>query len=137
MIRVALSVFMIVLFFPLLLFAQDVTPTMPDTSSFFDAIGDKHWPLAAALGLTILVWFVRYVLKDKFPAKYVPYVTVVCTVIGAIAAGIIQAIDANSAWWHGLLNGLFSGLTIALPSLGIWSAGAKNVLKLPKEVKKE
>jgi len=137
MFRIVFGVFMAVMFFPVLVFAQEAAPAMPDTGAFFEAIGDKHWPLAVALGLTIVVWFVRYVLKEKFPGYLVPYVTVGCTVVGAVATGMIQSINADSAWWQGAVNGLLSGLSIALPSLGIWSAGAKKVLKLPSEEKKE
>jgi hypothetical protein len=130
---------MSVLMIATIAFAQDVSqpqPPLPDTISFFDAIQNRHWPLVVALGLTILVWVVRYLLKEKFPSKYVPYVTVVCTVLGAISAGMIYAINSNHAWWHGVINGLLEGLSIALPALGIWSAGVKNILKLPSNPEK-
>lgn len=104
---------------------------LPDVASFIDAITNRSWPLVAALGLTIVVWIFRYFLKEKFPSKYVPYVTLGITVVAAIATGMIQAINNERVWWQGLITGLVQGLSIGLPALGIWSAGAKNVLPLP------
>jgi len=126
------TAFLCVMFLPFLLFAQEVAPVVPDVGAFADALGARHWPLVAALGLTIVVWVFRVVLKGKFPAMVVPWVTLSVTVVGAIATGMIQAINAEFPWWQGLINGAVQGLSIGLPALGIWSAGVKKILPLAK-----
>lgn len=127
-------VFVFTIFYPLSLCAQEVAapPPMPSTEPFFEAITNQHWPLAVALGVTILVWFVRYVIKDKIPIKIIPYVMVACTVLSAAAARIIQAVSDNQTWWTAMIQGILEGLTVGLGSMGMWSAGMKNALPTPK-----
>jgi hypothetical protein len=112
--------------------AAEVIPPSPDFSAFATALSDRHWPLVVALGVTIIVWFVRYVVKDKLPAKSIPYILLICTVLSAASARIIQAISDNHTWWIAMIQGLLEGATIGVGSMGMWSAGAKNVLPTPK-----
>ena len=120
----------LVVAYPLTLCAQEVgdVPPMPDPSSFLEALSNQHWPLAVAFGVTILVWFVRYVAKGKISVKAVPYVTLACVVLSGGAARIIQAVNDNHTWWIAMIQGIFEGTTVGLGSMGIWSTAGKNLL---------
>jgi hypothetical protein len=120
--------------YPLVVLAEnaDVIPSMPDTSQFFEALWARHWPLAVALGVTWLVWLVRYVIKDRFPPKTIPYIMLACAVLSGGAGRIIQAVSENHTWWMAMIQGLIEGATVGLGSMGAWSAGGKKVLPAPK-----
>ncbi len=130
----AVILIMLAVMYPLALCAQEagsMPPPMPDPGSFLEALSSQHWPLAVALGVTILVWFVRYVAKDKIPPKAIPYVMLACAVLSGGAARIIQAVSDNHTWWTAMIQGILEGATVGLGSMGMWSAGAKKVLPTP------
>lgn len=130
----AMFVMVCILLFPLTLLAEESTeiPPMPSTESFMEALGERHWPLAVALGVTILVWVIRYVIKDKIPVSIIPYVMLACTVLSTGAARIIQAVSENHTWWMAMIQGLLEGATVGLGSMGMWSAGMKKALPSPQ-----
>lgn len=128
-----LMLFTFILFIPISVFAQEVaaTPPMPSPDSFFEALSNRHWPLAVAFAVTILVWIVRYVVKDRIPTKVIPYVMLACTVLSTTAARMIQFVGESRPWWQGMIQGVLEGGTIGLGSMGMWSAGAKKALPTP------
>lgn len=130
----ATLIFVSVLFYPVALFAQ-VIPPVPSAELFIEALNNRHWPLAVALGVTIVVWFIRYVISDKIPSHIIPYVMLACTVLSSVSCRIIQAVSDNHTWWTAAIQGLLEGATIGFGSMGIWSAGGKAIL--PNVPKKE
>lgn len=121
---IMLGCFGIVLCIPSVIFAEEV----PNINGLLDAISAKNYPLLVAFALSIFVFFVRK-STQIFPKKAVPYVVLCIAVVSGAATGIIGETDI---WWHGLIRGLLEGLSAGLMSMGFWSAGLKNVLKLPK-----
>jgi len=126
-----LYVLLIVLLMPSIAFADGEVPSIGE---FMDAIGNKHWPLVVALGLTIVVWVIRNFVKDKVPTKYLPYLTLAIAVLSSTSARIIQAISNDVPWWQGLIQGILEGATIGWVAMGQWSSGVKKLSSTqPKE----
>jgi hypothetical protein len=111
-------------------YAQEAIPE-PNVDGLMSAINQRHWPLVVAFAVTIVVWIVRYVIKDRIPTKYWPYIVAGTSILFAGATGIIQAVEVNHTWWIGMIRGLLEGATIGLTSLGLWSAGGKKILPTP------
>ena len=117
--------FIVFCFFPIVCFAANEGP---ETIQLIDAIINKQWPLAVALGLTFLVWILRNFTFDSIPKKWLPYLTISISVITTISCRVGQYVDANHTWWKGAIYGLIEGIFIGLSACGAWSAGMK---KLP------
>lgn len=109
---------------PSLAFAEEV----PNIEGLLDAISSKNYPLLVAFSLSIIVFFVRK-STNLFPKKSIPYVVLVLGVVSGAATGIIME---DTIWWHGLIKGLLEGLAAGLMSMGFWSAGLKNILRVPE-----
>ena len=105
--------------FPAIAFAES-SEAMPDISSFWTAMGDKHWPLAVGIGLTIVVWLARSFVLKKLPKKVLPWATLVLAVIGTTGARMVQAINSGLAWWQGLIQGVLEGASVGLAAMGFW-----------------
>lgn len=90
-------------------------------TELFDAIASQNWPLVVALGLTIVVYLARGIVKDKIPKKYVPWITLSVAVVSSIAARMVEHINANHPWWYGLVQGLPEGAIIGFGAMGWWS----------------
>ena len=116
--------FVFALVAPSIAFAEE----MPNIEGLLEAISSKNIPLAVAFGLSIIVFFVRK-FTNLFPKKYVPYIVVAIGTVSGASTGIIMA---DGLWWHGLIKGLLEGLSAALLSMGMWSSGLKNILKVPE-----
>lgn len=129
--------FAFVLICPFVVYAQEIVadalPVVPDVSTFYDAIVNKNWPIVVALGMTIVVWVIRYVAKDKIPSSIIPYVLIGCTVLSGASARIIYAVTNNQTWWHGMIQGLLEGAMVGWMSMGIYSTGIKKLPLPPKE----
>jgi len=120
---------LMIIIYPMFAFAQEIVPeAMPSPDKFFEALQNKHWPLAIALGVTIIVWFVRYIFKDKLPKHVIPYAMLACIVLSAVSTRIIQFAGESKPWWQGLVQGLLEGVTVGFSSMGLWSAGGKAIL---------
>lgn len=129
----AVMVFTFVLVMPFVVMAEEgVVAQPPDVSSFIQAIGAKNWPLAAAFGVTLLVWGVRFYTKDRVPIRYMRYILLACTILSAGAGRVIQAVQMNHTWWIAAIQGIPEGATTGLVAMGLWSSGGRDVLPSPK-----
>lgn len=120
---------LLITMYPMFAFGQEATTeAMPSPDKFFEALENKHWPLVVAIGVTIVVWFIRYIFKEKLPKKYLPYIMMGCIVLSGAATRIIQFADESKPWWQGMIQGLLEGITVGSASMGLWSAGGKALL---------
>jgi hypothetical protein len=136
MFYICLLLIIVLVSFPILSLSEELpfTEPLPEFDQFFQAITDNHWPLAVALGLTFLIWFLRFFVKDRVPNKYLPYVVLGIGVLGAVSSRMVQFINNDRPWWQGLIQGFAEGLAVSLPSMGWWSVGLR---KLPVKKREE
>lgn len=128
---VALSSLMLVVFIPTLSIAE-VEP-MPNAVNMLQSIQDRNWPIVVALGLMLVVWALRNVVRDRIPKEYLPFLTLSIGVCTAVSLRVSQQVEMNHTWWHGVIQGLVEGITTGLCAMGVWSVGAK---KLPIKKRK-
>ena len=127
LIYISVLLFSMIMLYPLSVCAEEALP-FPDPNSLIDAINQRHWPLVVAITVTFGVWFLRFVIKEKLPSKYVPIVTLISTVLLGSATGIIQAAQMNHTWWIGLIHGFLEGMSVGLSAMGVWSVAGKSIL---------
>jgi hypothetical protein len=116
-----MTIFLVVMFWPIAVFAQDVVPVdVPVVDQFWTAIVSQNWPLAFGFGLTIVVWIGRRFVIKKIPKKALPWITLALAVFGTAGTRIIQFSSETRPWWQGLVQGAIEGTLIGLTAMGVW-----------------
>lgn len=113
-----------VLIVPLIALAQEVAQA-PDSSALVAAIEAGQWPMVAALVMAILVYVARLLMRDVFPATWVPWVTLVVTVLGSVSTAMMTTMQAGRTWWGGLISGIVSGFSVGLPAFMLYRKAHK------------
>jgi hypothetical protein len=118
---VAAVIMTVLVLFPSLGHAETTGETpVPDLGGFWSALGERHWPLAIGLGVTLLVWASRSFVVHKLPKESLPWVTLVLAIIGTGATRMVQSISGGVAWWQGMVQGVLEGATMGFAAMGWW-----------------
>lgn len=93
----------------------------------YNAIANRNWALAVALGLTLLVFGLRKLkVLAKVPAKAVPWVTAAMAMVGYVAAALMTP---GVAIGGAVMEGLAAGAS----AVGLWEMLLKHFLSGKKE----
>lgn len=93
----------------------DANGAVSTAVALYNAIKGGQLSLAVALGLMLLIYGARVVLKldSHIPAAALPWISAVIGVLGVFGANLA----AGQSW----LSALLSGLTIGASASGLWS----------------
>jgi hypothetical protein len=94
---------------------------------FIQGITGKNWVLLVASCLMVVVYFVRRIVAERIPAKYVPWYVLGMAVVTAVAVRLIEAVQMDQLWWASAVRGLVEGAIVGLTASGLWSAVGKFV----------
>lgn len=101
---------------------QDAAEAVEAGSWFIDALQERNWTLAFALGTMLVVFLIRrFGLLDKLPRDAAAWVSVA---LGVCASAASALLTEDIALGEAVLNGVVAGLSGA----GMWSAAGKHVL---------
>jgi hypothetical protein len=93
----------------------------------YNAVVNRNWALAVALGLTLLVFGLRKMkVLAKVPAKAVPWVTAAMAMVGYVAAALMTP---GVAIGGAIMEGLAAGAS----AVGLWEMLLKHFLGGKKE----
>jgi hypothetical protein len=109
----------------LLLLTQTSTvagpPPVGEIGTLWTAIVEKNWPLAAGVGLSILIWILKkanVMSKLKLDTKWrTRLATLIFAVLGSVSMGLVQG-----SGWQDIV---FSALNMAAGALLGWEYGGK------------
>lgn len=94
----------------------------------YSVIVDRNWALAIALGLTLVVFGLRKIhVLDKVPAKAVPWVTAVLSMVGYVVAALMTP-------GVSVMAALMEGLAAGAAAVGLWEMVLKHMLSKKAEV---
>lgn len=99
-----------------------VDPEKPGemVSSIFQAIKEGKWAWLVGLIFMLLTWVFNKLLKEKIPAKALPWVAIGL----GVGTNIAMSFATGMVWYEAIGNGVSLGLAAA----GGWSALGKHIL---------
>jgi len=93
-----------------------------EAKGVYDAVSNRDWALAIALGLTLVVFILRKVnILSKVPTKAVPWVTAIIGMVGYVSAALMTpGVSIPMA--------LMEGLAAGASAVGLWEMAGRHFL---------